>query len=125
MSQKILLLAVAGAVGTLARYGLSGMAQRVSDVEFPFGTLAVNVTGCFLAGLFWAMAENRMTISGEMRTVILIGFFGAFTTFSTFALETGGFVRDSQWIWVLGNILANNVAGITFLLLGQAAGRLV
>ncbi len=123
MLEKIIWLSLAGALGTLARYGLAGLVQRAGEGGFPWGTLAVNVTGCFLFGLVWSLAEYRMTIGPEIRTIILIGFMGAFTTFSTFAFETVQFVRDSQWMLAMVNIAAQNIMGVAFLFAGLAAGR--
>lgn len=125
MLQKLLWLALAGAAGTLARYGLSGLVQRLPAVQFPYGTLAVNVVGCFLAGAFWAFVEDRAGVSGQVRMVVLVGFMGAFTTFSAFALETGGLLRDGEWTWALGNVLLNNVLGIGAFVAGVAAGRML
>ena len=125
MLQKLILLAGAGALGTLARYGLAGAVQRSFVGEFPWGTMAANMTGCFLAGLFWSLAENRLSISGEMRAIVLIGFMGAFTTFSAFVLETGGLLRDSQWSWALANIAFQNVFGLALFFLGLAIGRFI
>ena len=88
MLPKILYLAVAGAAGTLARYWLGGLVQRNITTDFPFGTAAVNIIGCLVFGLLWAFMESRLSISGQMRMVIFVGFFGAFTTFSSFAFET-------------------------------------
>ena len=112
MVQKIILIGLAGAVGTLARYGLSGFIQRISGGTLPWGTLTVNVVGCLIAGLVWALIENRLTVSGETRAIILIGFLGAFTTFSTFVLETGELMRDAEWFQAIGNFALHNVVGI-------------
>lgn len=125
MAQKIILLALAGAAGTLTRYGVSGAAQRMFGGGFPWGTMTVNAAGCFLAGFFWSFAESRISISGEMRAVILIGFMGAFTTFSTMALETGAMMRDSQWGMALWNIAAQNVLGVALVFAGLALGRMI
>ena len=65
MIQKLALLAVAGAMGTLARYGLAGLVHRICDTPLPWGTLVVNVVGCFVAGLLWALFEDRWPVSGE------------------------------------------------------------
>lgn len=123
--EKLIWIGLAGVLGTIARYGLSGIVQRACGSAFPCGTLAVNVLGCFLFGLVWSLAEDRLSISGEMRTVILIGFFGAFTTFSGFAFETIQLMRDAQWASAAGNIMAQNAVGITGLFLGLMAGRLL
>jgi fluoride exporter len=116
-------LAVAGAAGALSRYGLSGFAQRIAGERFPWGTLAVNVVGCFAFGIIWTLADDRLIISGQTRFIILTGFMGAFTTFSTFAFETGELLRDSEWRDAALNLLTNNVVGILGVFLGIAVGR--
>lgn len=122
---KLLWLFLAGGCGTLARYGLSGAVQRATTFAFPWGTATVNVLGCLLAGAFWSFAEPRITVGSEMRAVVLIGFLGGFTTFSAFMLESGNLLRDSQWLWLAGNLLVQNGIGLAALLLGLALGRLV
>ena len=122
---RILLLAIAGAAGTIARYYFGGFVQRVYGGVFPWGTFAVNMAGCLLFGLVWTMAEERLVISGGTRAVILIGFMGAFTTFSTFVFETGELLRDSQWIIAFGNVALQNICGVVFLFLGVTLGRLL
>jgi len=122
--RKLLALAVAGTLGTLARYGLSGLVQRLHESAFPWGTLVVNALGCFLFGVVWALAEERLVISGETRLVLLVGFMGAFTTFSTYAFETSAMLRDAEWLLAAGNLLAHNVLGIACFFVGVALGRL-
>jgi CrcB protein len=123
MLQRVLLIAAAGALGTLARYGLGGMFQKVTINGLPAGTLLVNVVGCFLFGLIWTLADERMVIDPEARVVMLGGFMGAFTTFSTFIFETGGFVRESQWLLATGNVAVQTVVGLAFFFLGVVVGR--
>jgi CrcB protein len=124
MTQRMLLIAVAGAMGTLARYGLGGLVQGVFVGRgLPWGTLFVNVLGCFLFGLVWTLADERVIISEESRVIILGGFMGAFTTFSTFIFETGGFAREAQWVLATGNILVQTLVGLVFLFVGIMAGR--
>jgi CrcB protein len=125
MFQKLFWLALAGAMGTLTRYGLAGAVQRAFGGEFPWGTLAANLVGCFFAGMFWSLAESRLSISGQMRTIVLMGFMGAFTTFSAFMLETGELLRDAQWFWAVGNVALQNGFGILLFFLGLAVGRFV
>lgn len=125
MMTKLLLLFGAGGFGTLARYGLSGLVQRYCASDLPYGTLVVNVLGCLLFGFFWTLADERLIISGETRFIILAGFMGAFTTFSTFAFETSGLLRDSEWWYAAGNVMAHNGLGIAGVIAGMAVGKLL
>ena len=123
MLQKLILLAAAGAIGTLARYGLAGFIQRIDGVTFPWGTAVVNVLGCFVAGLLWALFESRWTVSGETRTIVLVGFMGAFTTFSAFILESGQLLRSSEWLYAAANVAMQTGLGFVALFAGAALVR--
>jgi len=123
MPQKLLLIALAGGLGTLARYGLGGLVQRWAGPGFPWATVVVNILGCFLFGVVWAMAGERLSVGSEVRTVLLIGFMGAFTTFSTFISETGQLLADSEWALASGNVLLQNALGVAVFFLGLAAGK--
>jgi len=125
MLQRLLWIAFAGSLGTLARYGLAGIVQNTANSGFPWGTVAVNLIGTFLFGAVWSLAEERLVISGETRLIILTGFMGAFTTFSTFMFETGSFLRDDQWVMAFANLGLQVSAGIICLFLGFAVGRLI
>lgn len=125
MVQRFILIAVAGALGTTARYGLGDFVQKLAGGDWSWGTLFVNVVGCFLFGLVWTLADERVVIGEEARIVVLGGFMGAFTTFSTFIFDTGGFVQDGRWMLATGNILVQTTVGLVFLFLGIVAGRLV
>jgi CrcB protein len=120
---KLLLIAMAGAAGTLARYGLTGAVQRWAGEGFPWGTAAVNVLGCFLFGAVWALAGSRLPFGAETRAVLLVGFMGAFTTFSTLMAETGTLLTETGWPHALGNVLLQNTAGIGCFFLGLFVGR--
>ena len=125
MLQKLLWLAVAGALGTLLRYQMAGVVQKITPSEFPLGTAVVNIIGCLAFGFCWAVLEARLSISSEMRMVIFVGFFGAFTTFSTFIFETGQLISDAQWLWAAANIMLQNFVGLICLLAGVKIGRLI
>ena len=125
MIQKLAFLAVAGALGTLSRYGLAGLVQRMSGVSFPWGTMAVNLTGCFFAGLLWSLFENRWPVSGEIRAIVLVGFMGAFTTFSAMILETGNLMRSSEWLFAAANLFMQNGFGFVALFVGMILGRMI
>lgn len=122
---KILLLCLAGSAGTLSRYFLSGLAQKILGSDFPWGTLTVNTVGCLLAGFFYALTEEKLQLSAETRAIVMIGFFGAFTTFSAYLLETGNLMRDAEWIRALANLLGQNLAGGLALIVGFALSRLI
>jgi CrcB protein len=118
---KILWIALFGAVGTLARYGLQGLVQVRMGSLFPYGTLIINLTGCFLLGLIGQLTLNRMLISSDMRIAIAVGFFGGYTTFSSFGWETAKMLEDGEWLRATTYIGASVVAG---LLLSVAGIRL-
>lgn len=120
---KLLLLFVAGGLGTLLRYGLSSLVQRHAGLSFPWGTFVVNMIGCFLFGVLWSLFENRLDISREIRAVVLVGFLGGFTTFSSFAFEGVGLLREGALLPALGHLLGQNVAGLLLVWLGLTVGR--
>ena len=120
---KIVLLFVAGGLGTLLRYGLSSLVQRHAGLSFPWGTFAVNMLGCFLFGLLWSLFESRIAVSRELRVVILVGFLGGFTTFSSFAFEAAGLLRGGAWLAAAGHVLGQNSVGILLVFAGLALGR--
>jgi fluoride exporter len=120
---EVLFLALAGALGTLSRYGLSGLVQRISN-DFPFGTLAVNVLGSLLIGFIMQIGLSTDLVPRSLRIIITIGFLGAFTTFSTFSYETIKYIEDSSWLLAALNIIANVTLSILAAFLGIILGRL-
>jgi CrcB protein len=122
---KFLYLSLGGAAGTVSRYWLSGVAQRLSGGGFPLGTFAVNIVGCLLFGAVWGYFENRLLPGSEMRLLALTGFMGAFTTFSTYMFETAELVKFGQYAMALLNVVGQSVAGLVLVLAGIALGRLL
>ena len=118
---RLLLIAVFGAIGTLARYGLQGVVQVRIGSTFPYGTLLVNLTGCFLLGLIGQVTLNRMIISPEWRVAIAVGYFGGYTTFSSFGWETAKMLEAGEWLWATAYVTASVALG---LLLSVAGIRL-
>lgn len=125
MLTKLALIAASGAAGALARFGLGGLVARIYGGTFPAGTFAVNLVGCFLFGLIWPLAEERLLISSETRTIILVGFIGSFTTFSTLVFETGELLRDSEWALALVNMGGQILLGLVGLIAGMAIGKTI
>jgi len=123
--QKVLLLAAAGGLGTLCRYGLAGLVQRWTDSMFPWGTATVNIIGCFLFGMLWVVMEERFSVSPETRVIVLTGFMGAFTTFSTYMFETQRLLEDSQYLAAFGNLGLQNGVGLAAVILGLSLGKLI
>ena len=89
-------LGIGGIAGTFARYAFAGLIHRFTRNDFPYGTLGVNLTGCFLAGLFWALSEQKFLLSSNARLLMMTGFCGAYTTFSTFILETSHLSAEGE-----------------------------
>jgi CrcB protein len=121
--QQWLWIGFAGAFGALARYSLTGFVQRLLGSNFPWGTSVVNVLGSFLFGFIWSLAEGRLALTPQTRTIVLTGFMGSFTTFSTFVFETGGLIRDAQWTLALGNVALQVIVGLVCLFVGLIAGQ--
>ena len=121
--REILLLAFAGALGTLGRYGLSGWAYRLMGERFPYGTLAVNITGCLLIGFVMQTGLVTEIIPRTYRFVITMGFLGAFTTFSTFSYETLRYVENGAWLFAIANAALNLVLGLSATWAGFAAAN--
>ena len=122
---KWLFLALAGASGTLARYWLAGAVNRSTGIGFPWGTAIVNLLGCLSFGLILGLTEERWAINSQTRSFLLIGFLGAFTTFSTFEFETLALLRDGEILRAFGNFGLQVGGGFLALAGGMVCGRLV
>ncbi len=117
---KFLYLALGGATGTILRYIISGLVYRFYDGFFPWGTFAVNLSGSFVIGFLWESFE-RVSVSPNLRLFLLIGMLGAFTTFSTYSLESFNLLRDGEMRLALFNILLSNIVCIASVFLGFGA----
>lgn len=121
--QKTILIAVAGLVGTLLRYWLSGYVAKQHGETFPWGTMAVNLIGCLVTGAVFFVTEERLLLSPTVRTVILIGLLGGFTTFSSYGLQTFTLMRDGAYLLALANVVVSNTLGVFMVWLGYVLGR--
>lgn len=119
-----LYIAVGGAAGAALRYLVSGWAYALLGTGFPWGTLVVNLIGSFLIGFLWQLFAN-VPVPPNMRLLIFTGGLGAFTTFSTFALESVNLFRDGDFELGMANVLISDFLGIALVFVGVVAGRLV
>ena len=122
---RILLIGLAGALGTLTRYGVGVFAGRTLGASFPFGTLIVNLVGCFLIAAITQVALTTDVISPTLRLTLTTGFMGGLTTYSSFNLETTQFIRDRAWYSGALNFTATVLGCFLAGLLGLAVARRV
>jgi CrcB protein len=123
---KLLMVGMGGFAGSICRYMISSASHRLfNDPFFPYGTLTVNVMGCLLIGLLGGLSETRQVFSPEIRAMILIGFLGGFTTFSTFGYEIFTVARDGQMGSALINLMLHLVLGFGSVWLGFSMSRIL
>jgi CrcB protein len=120
---QTLAIAIGGAAGALLRFWMSSTVHTVVDSDFPYGTLAVNVLGSLLMGLLYVLFLERMTVGPEVRAAILIGLLGAFTTFSTFSMETLNLLEQADYMKAGMNVLVSVVACMMAVWMGVVIGR--
>ena len=119
-------MGIGGFFGSITRYFVSGYAQQAANsVGFPIGTLAVNIIGCFIIGLFSQLAEDHGLFTSEARLFVFTGFLGGFTTFSSFGNETLNLIRDSQTMNAAANVTANVIIGLLAVWLGRNIAYLI
>lgn len=117
---KTILVGVAGLTGTILRYWLSGFVARRYGETFPWGTMAVNLAGCLIAGALFHLTEERFLVHPTLRTVLLIGLLGGFTTFSSYGLQTFTLLRDGEFALATFNVVVSNVLAILMVWIGYA-----
>lgn len=120
---RILLIGVAGLIGTLGRYWLSEIVARRYGEAFPLGTMVVNLVGCFLAGLLFYLLQERFVVNQTLRTIIMIGFLGGFTTFSSYGLQTFTLLRDNEFAFAALNLFVSNFVGLLLVWAGYSVAR--
>ena len=121
--KDFLAISVAAIVGANLRYLLSRLAAREFGPVFPYGTLAINIVGSFIVGFFVIWTTERVLVDPRWRLLVVIGFCGSFTTFSSYAFETMAYFEAGQWGLMLGNILSNNLLCLGGALAGMALAR--
>ena len=121
----LILVGAGGFFGAIARYLVDGWVSRLTGGGLPWGTFVVNVSGSFLLGLLFALTVDRGVLPSEVRAPVLIGFIGAYTTFSTWMLESWRLVETGDVPAAVGNLVGSVGLGLVAVVLGLAAGRLV
>jgi fluoride exporter len=112
-------------VGANARYVISRYAARILGPVFPYGTLVINVAGSLIVGFFIIWSSERALVDPRWRLLVVIGFCGGFTTFSSYAFETMAYFEQGQWLLMTTNILTNNLLCLLAVVAGMALARVL
>ena len=123
--KDFLAISVAAIVGANLRYVLSRLAAKELGPVFPYGTLFINIAGSFMVGFFIIWTAERVLVDPRWRLLVVVGFCGSFTTFSSYAFETMVYFEQGQWGPMLGNILGNNLLSLGGALAGMALARVL
>jgi CrcB protein len=125
--QLYLAVAAGGALGTMARYFVSGIVANSFGQTFPWGTLIINVTGSFVIGFFATLTgpDGRIIASGTTRQFVMVGICGGYTTFSSFSLQTLNLMNDGEWLYASGNVLGSVALCLLFVWLGATAAAAI
>ena len=123
--KDFLAISLAAIVGANLRYLLSRFAARELGAVFPYGTLGINIVGSFIVGFFVIWATERALVDPRWRLLVVVGFCGSFTTFSSYAFETMAYFEQGQWALMLANILSNNLLCLGGALVGMALARVL
>lgn len=121
----VVLVGVGGFAGAISRYLVDGFVSDRTGGGFPWGTLVINVSGTFLLGLLFAMTTERAILPAEIRGPVMIGFIGAYTTFSTYLLESWRLIEDGAWPTALANLGGSIAIGLFAVAAGMIIGRAI
>jgi fluoride exporter len=122
---NFVMVSLGAIVGANLRYILSRYAAKVLGPVFPYGTLIINITGSFLVGWFMIWTTERVLVDPRWRLLLVVGFCGGFTTFSSYAFESMAYFEQGQWLLMTTNILANNVLCLMAAVAGMALARVL
>jgi CrcB protein len=121
----LILIGLGGFAGAISRYVVDGFVSDRTGGSFPWGTLVVNASGSFLLGLLFAMTADRAILPAEIRGPLMIGFIGAYTTFSTYMLESWGLIESGSWGPAIANLGGSVLIGLLAVAAGLVVGRAV
>ena len=117
---KLILVGLGGFIGAVLRYLISGCVQNLTQsVAFPHGTLAVNIMGCFLIGIFSHLVDSQAGMTAEIRLLLMVGILGSFTTYSTFSNETINLLQDQRLFLAFLNVATHIILGLSAVILGR------
>jgi CrcB protein len=122
---RYVMIALGGAVGAIARYQIAAMVQARIPAGFPWGTFVVNTSGCLVMGIAATLLTDRLVMNPNWRYLVPIGFIGAYTTFSTFEMETFRAVSEGAWLVGAANVVGSVVAGYVALWLGVVLAKII
>lgn len=122
--QTFLFIAAGGAIGAILRYLVSGFVIKITGAEYFWGTVAVNLIGCFLIGLAWGVFSN-LEINPNIKMFVFTGFLGAFTTFSTFAIDNFHLYRNGELPLLAVNVAVSNITGIFLVFAGYYVSKIL
>ena len=125
LNTDFLVISLGAIVGANARYLISRFAAKALGPVFPYGTLIINVSGSLIVGFFVIWTTERVLADPRWRLLIVVGFCGAFTTFSSYAFETMAYFEQGQWMLMITNVLTNNLLCLAGALAGMALARVL
>jgi CrcB protein len=123
MLSNYLIIGLGGFLGAVARYSVALWVGQRWGRTFPLGTFVVNISGSFLISLLMSLFTERFMVSPQVRLFLVVGFIGAYTTFSTFEYETGNLLKDGEWSIALANVILSVIAGFVALKLGELIAK--
>ena len=122
---NIVIIGIGGALGAVSRYAVALWIGQRWGRSFPLGTFVINVSGSFLIGLIMTLLLERFAENPQWRMLLVVGFLGAYTTFSTFEYETGALLKDGEWAFAMLNIVLSVVIGFIALKLGEFIAKMI
>jgi len=120
---NIIIIGIGGFLGAISRYGVALWIGQRWGRSFPLGTFVINVSGSFLIGLLMTLMAERFTENPQWRLLLVVGFLGAYTTFSTFEYETGALLKDGEWLFASLNVVLSVFVGFIALKLGEVIAK--